>query len=521
MEDSNKKQGVNKGFIAIIVAAILVIGGSVAAFTLIINTSPKQTYFLAEKNTLEFVGDTIKDRYQAELDWNELSYENPTEQSVKLSAEYNGPTATEGYTTINPAQIINNSSISLKAQADMENKQIASEIALDIAGIKVDGLSAYLTDEKVMVGLPFIEEYLQIKDDDLGPLLKELDPVTFTGDETLELDTLFEKNGGLSDEDLEYLKTEYGKMIYDELPDDAFETTNETIEINGESLDTEKIELHLNEQQVRDLLTTIFEKLENDDRLKEILRTQLTASQIGNPTLDDDVDQILSDFEDGLGQAKEEIQDFHIPNGFTSTIWVHNDMIAKRDMNMELGPDKNNLISFSVNGTQLFTETTQHFNYDFEFADPANQGTMNVTGDLSWDGNNAEDSIKLTAGETTLSYVATETLENGTRNFERTFSFNDGFNDGKLIWDGSSTFESEQMNSEHHLSIETSDMGNLINLQLLVDGNVIESVEMPSEENVKDLGGMSAVELMDYVESELTPRFQQWLFGIMAGGSGF
>ncbi|MFP3359699.1 hypothetical protein R0K17_20445, partial [Planococcus sp. SIMBA_143] len=105
----------------------------------------------------------------------------------------------------------------------------------------------HVTAEKILLGLPFIDEILQLKDEDLGPLLKEVDPETFTGEESMNLEQLFE---GTNSEDLEYFKEEYGKMIFEELPEDAFEQTEESIKVQDHSLDTEKISLHLSEEQV-------------------------------------------------------------------------------------------------------------------------------------------------------------------------------------------------------------------------------------------------------------------------------
>ncbi|WP_156291411.1 DUF6583 family protein [Oceanobacillus salinisoli] len=516
MGESNKKKGV----IAIAIAAVLIVGGSVAAFMLT-NTTPKQSYFLAEKNTIDYLGEQFSERYGAEMEWNDESYENPAEQALELSAEYNGPTETEGFATVDPAQIINNSSISLTAQTDMENKQIASELALNFAGLELEGLSAYITDEKIMVGLPFIEEYLQIMDEDFGPLLNEIDPITFTGEESLELDTLFEGTNIMSEEDSEYLQTEYVEFIYHELPDEAFETSNETIDIQGQTLDTEKIDFQLTEQQVKDLLSTVFEKMENDDRLKEILHDQFAAGQIGGPALDADLDQMMLEFEDALAEAKEGIQDFQIPEGLTSTIWVYRDLIVQRDLFIELGSHEDDLVSFGMKGTQLLEDAAQQFNYNLDFADTYSSGSMTLTGNLSWEEDQVTDSINLTFGEYNLSYDGTESLQDGTRDFNRVFSYSDSMTEGNLVWDGSSTFNHDQMNAEHRFSVETSDLGNLLSLQLVVDGKIIDTVEMPAEELVKDLGSMDSTELMNYFEMELTPSFQQWLFGIMAGGTGF
>lgn len=98
--EGKKKGGISKVLIAFIVA-ILVLGGSVAAYVMV-KTSAKERFFLAEKESFEFMTDKLKDRYQPEMDWYEQSEKNPTETAIQLSGEFNDPNAS-GY-GMGPAQ---------------------------------------------------------------------------------------------------------------------------------------------------------------------------------------------------------------------------------------------------------------------------------------------------------------------------------------------------------------------------------------------------------------------------------
>src|SRR5690625_6718003 len=77
VNDGTEKRGFPKKIIAIIVIAVLVIGGSVAAYVMF-NLSDKEKYFLAEKKSFEFMADKVEERFQPELDWLEQSKENQT-----------------------------------------------------------------------------------------------------------------------------------------------------------------------------------------------------------------------------------------------------------------------------------------------------------------------------------------------------------------------------------------------------------------------------------------------------------
>ena len=519
--NENQKKGVSKGIIALIVGVLVLAGGTAAAF-MMMKSSPKASYFLAEKNSMDYMVEQIENRYEPELDWYEQTQTGKSASTVELTAEYNDPAATTGGNGMDPAMFINNSSIVLDAQTDMENKQIYTGLKANIGGIEVDDIQLYLNEEKVMLGLPFLEEVIQMNDEDFGPLLHEVDPEMFTGEETLGLETIFENaDGALAEEDIEFLEEEYLKFIYDELPEDAFTSSDEKVDVNGESINSEKIVLKLSEDQLKDLITTVLDKMENDDRLKEIIQEQMKAGQFGNTVyMDEEIETMMADFDTALAEAKKGLADIQIPNGLTSAIWINDEKVVQRDFVIEMGPSAEELVTFSVKGTQLLTETNQFFNYDLGYTDAYSDDSMNISGDLNWEDNQATDSIKLSVQDVALSYDGSETLEDGTRQFDRTFTFEEpSSGGGSLLWTGEATYDNDQMNSVNNLSIETPDFGqDMFSLTMTTDGKMVDSVETLSEENVKDIGGMSAAEIQEYVEMDITPKFQQWLFGLMSSG---
>lgn len=520
--DEQKKKGISKGVIAFIVA-ILVIGGSVAAYFML-NISEKDKYFLSEKKSFEFMTDKFEERYQPELDWYEKSEENPTETKFTLSGEYNDPAGSE--LGMGPEQFINNSTIDITTATDMKEQKVSTKLSADIGGIKIDDIDFYLTSKEITLGLPFINELVQVKDDDLGKLLHEVDPLTFEKDGKIDLGTLFNgSNGTLSDEDIEYLKKEYLDMIYNELPDEAFDSSDDKIKVNDESMKTEKITMHLTEKQLKEIITKVLDKMENDKRLKDLIKEQIELQpQFGLISMDDEIDEFMSDFESRIADSKDAVKDFQIPDGLTSVIWIKDDLIVQRDFNIEMGPSEDELVAFTIKGTQLLENDNQFFNYDLGFSDDYEDGTMNISGDLSWKDGKAKDSINLTAADTALSYESTETLKDDKRDFERVFSFEDPSGaGGSLIWDGNASYDKDQMKSEHNFSIEVPEVGqDMFALHIAVDGKTIKEVEMPDDGNVKDLGSMSADEIMQYFNEEVAPSFQQWMMKMIgAGGLGF
>ncbi|GAB3803915.1 hypothetical protein [Virgibacillus kimchii] len=522
MEES--KKSAPKGLIAIIVAAAVVIVG-VAAVLMMVNIGDKERYFLAEKNTIDFFVDTLEERYEPEMNWREHTEENVTESAIEIAAEYNDPYSQPGTMGMDPSQLINNSSLTITGAADMENEEVSAEILANIGGMDIDGIEFYLTSERILFGLPFLDEVIQLMDEDFGPLMHEMDPVTFTGEETLGLDTIFDGTGGfLSEEDLEHFQEEYLEMIYEEIPDSAFTSEDETAQIMGESLDTEKISLHLTEEEIKNLLHQVVEKMQDDERLKEILRDQFNSQLFAtDPMMEQQLDMMIEEFESGMEEAQEGIETLYFPDGLTSTLWVYDDMVAKRDFDFSIGTSEDDLVGFHVDGEQLLADSGQSFDYELSFSDPMDEGSINVSGDLSSEDDQIEDAIQINiADDVQLSYDGSETLEDGTRQFERIFSMDDEFNGGSIIWSGSATYDNDRMNSEHSMSLEGSGIDqDMFALFLTVEAQTIDSVEIPETDNVRDLGSMDTVELMNYLEMEVTPQFQQWFFGIMAGGGDF
>jgi len=522
MEES--KKSTPKRLIAIIVAAVVVIGGGAAALMLV-NIGDKEKYFLAERDTIEFFAETFEERYEPEMDWREYTEENVTESIIEIAAEYNDPYSNPAPMKIDPSQIINNSSLTISGAADMENEEISAEVLANVGGMEMDGIEFYLTSERVLFGLPFLDEEMQLMDKDFGPLMHEMDPETFTGEETLGLDTIFDGTGGfMSEEDLEYFQEEYLEMIYDELPDDAFTSEDEAAQIMGEPLDTEKITLHLTEEEIKSLLQQIIGKMQEDERLKELMREQFHSRFFAaDPMLEQQLDTMMEEFESGMEEAEEAVNTLYIPDGLTSAIWVYDGLVAKRDFDFSIGTAEDDLVGFHVEGEQTMEDSGQSFDYQLHLSDQFGENAMNITGDLSAENDQMEDAITINIADALqLSYDGSETWQDGTRQFERIFSMDDEFNGGSIIWSGSAAYENDRMNSEHSISLEGEEIDqDMFALFLTIDSQTIDRVEIPEADNVTDLGSMGAGELKNYFELEVAPQFQQWLFGIMAGGGDY
>src|SRR5699024_9784585 len=101
-------------------------------------------------------------------------------------------------------------------QTDLDEKQLVTDMKAKFANMEVKDAGFYLDSDQFVVELPFLDESLQIKDEDVGGLIHELEP-SFPEDENIDFDTFFEMAKGLPDEDRDYLIKEYVTEIYDKL----------------------------------------------------------------------------------------------------------------------------------------------------------------------------------------------------------------------------------------------------------------------------------------------------------------
>lgn len=516
-----KKKGINKVVPIIIAAAVLLLGGSVAAFVLLEN-NPKVNYLLAEKNTYELFVDQMEDRYGSEIEWSEKSLEKPIENTYELTAELNMDLS-DGSGAISPDQIINNSSITLTTNLDRKEKRASAEIKGGFGNFTIEDINFYLTSEELMLGLPFINEVLQLKGADFGKLVQQFDPMTFTGEEELDFNMLFEGNV-MAEEDAKYLQDEYAKALYDSLPDDAFDSKDETVKIGSDNVKSEKITFHLSEEQVKEVLKDTFTKMSKDKKLKEIILEYVQAQGTGPfvlaenanldiPNFEEEYDNLLQDIINGL-------DDFMVPDGITSTIWVANDVIVKRDLSLEMGPDEDQLVTFYVNGNLSQDKADLSFEYDFGFVDQDIDQSLTLEGNLSNDKGDINDKITVSFADGQLIYESNETMKDSKKDFNRTFSFVDASAyQFDLIWSGNAEYNGDQMKSSHELTVASDDIAQDLGvLSINREAKVSDGVELPNEDELKDLGSMSSEEIMIYFETEVAPQFEEWLMGIVGFG---
>jgi len=501
-----KKGG--KGKLAIIIAvAVIVIGGIIGYFAFAGSAgSDKAKYFKAEADTLEFLTDEWKERYAEELEWAEGSKENAEESSIDITAEYNDPNAYGGVSEAE--EIINNSKVSLLLQSDIQEKLLYGDISADVMGMTFDDFKFGVDANQLLFDLPFLDDVILIDGDNIGELLSQVDPYTFDEDMSFDFEDAFDiDNYPISEEDQEYLKDKYSMFLFDEISDDSFESETEDITVEGQDISAEKIALHLSEEEVRDLVTALAKEMQGDDRLKEIIESYLKSNFMAAT----DINMVMDEFEDGLEQAQENIDDLNVPDGITSEIWIDDGLIAQRDFHMAVVDDFDEKAEFSIVGTQLLEDDKQTFDYTLNVVDEYTDEEIFFTGSLAFDGETVNDELVLSLDLGDVTYAAEETINKGEKTFDRSLSIASPFINGGLFWSGDSTFEKDQMSGNHKFHVEAEGLGeDILNIQAVVEGKRINEVETINTDSVKDVGTMSEEEISNYIEGEAAEQFFEW-----------
>src|SRR5699024_5037155 len=161
---------------------------------------------------------------------------------------------------------------------------------------------------RVVVDLPFLDESLQITDEDLNESMQEIDPDIKEAD--INCESFFESAQRLPDEHSEDLKEDHIISVYDTLPKDSFELEIETIKIDGEDVKAKKITMDLSEEQVKEMLISMLEKAEDDEDLQKIIKDRMQAQMMGvsadsaDVDLETDVDEL---FDEGIPEVIDAI----------------------------------------------------------------------------------------------------------------------------------------------------------------------------------------------------------------------
>src|SRR5699024_6523424 len=96
-----------------------------------------------------------------------------------------------------------------------------------------------------------------------------------------------------SQEDIDEQSSNYTDIIIDKLNDDQIEKGENTIDVNGDDTDVNKVTLKINRSETKSILKSVLEKAKKDKDIKKIAEDQFK----------------VEDYEDSVDDALQEVKD--------------------------------------------------------------------------------------------------------------------------------------------------------------------------------------------------------------------
>ncbi|WP_313019275.1 DUF6583 family protein [Macrococcoides bohemicum] len=312
-----KSKGLLLGIIA---ALVLLIGGGGAAAYYFLTNTPKNAYFLSEKESMESLQDYFNNRFENETKFQEKMQDDNYAVNMKLGADI--PETFISQMGISKS-VIDSSNIVFDVAHNSKDKLSNLSITPTIADNKL-GEFAWQADRKNQYfSAPVLNDVLSIPNDKIKDTFEKLtgDPTSVEGmtNDSLNLNNLL---GGaqLSQEDMNKIIERYSKTFADNVEDDQFKKDKEKVKIFDEEKNLEKLTMTLQPKDTKKIIVAMLEKAKDDKELKDLFTKQAQGV----------------DYDKALEKALKEVKDqkeSEFPK-VISTIFVDGKQIMKRNVVM-------------------------------------------------------------------------------------------------------------------------------------------------------------------------------------------
>lgn len=175
--------------------------------------------------------------------------------------------------------------------------------------------------------------------------------------DSLNLNTILSSTQ-ISEDKLEDISERYSDLIIDELDDDNFDKEDDTISVDGEDTDVQKVTMTLSKKETKALIQTVLEEAKDDDDIKEIAEDKMQADS----------------YSDSIDDALEEVKDTDASDfpSVKSVIWEEDKHILKRDLTLK-----------AENGEEVTLEGTSNIDDDnlaVDYKIKADNTTLGIKG---------------------------------------------------------------------------------------------------------------------------------------------
>jgi len=350
--------------VAAVIVSLLTVAG-VLAYNLAFKMSPKELFFLAEKQSIINISENIqKAKNTLQYQLSEYMLKNPVHSTVEISGDITakGNASLESqWENIN--KTLRDSSLIIDSKSDPEARKSYADLIYRFKGVDLINAQFYNDNDTIAFKVPVLfDKYFKFKNDGIRDNLAKLGvydqniPNRFITNEDIYNSIKIPQK-----EEIDEILKDYGEFIFNFFKEEEFALErNAIVSASDREIKCSKITLKLDEGRIKDLLIEAADKVKEDEKLKDILIKNVyslfelfrDAGYI--PEYDSNINMSKSEieklFNDGLSSFKYSVRELKFNDGLKYSLWVDKKKnIVKRELYFEINhQDIDNSLYFEL-----------------------------------------------------------------------------------------------------------------------------------------------------------------------------
>ncbi|MFG6116353.1 hypothetical protein ACGTN9_14310 [Halobacillus sp. MO56] len=331
MSDNQRRNGAGKGkgsmksWVFIVLTVVIVAGIGATAFGMLKDKNPMTRYLTAEQNTIEKQMTFMDSQSDQMEQLEEKMMGNAFRSNSTITADFNLEDGAQSFGAMLPMikGMVSSSKIETEQRLDPGTKETFLAFDLLLQGQSLGNAELYQNESNAALKVPFLyESYFTLPNDQFGEFLRK------NGEEAAgmeELPNLADyQSATLTRDELDEIAEDYVTTLIKELDKEQFEMEN-GVAYEGSKFD--KVTLTLSEDETKEILKVMLEKLKNDDRIWEMVEAQMNMNMAaGN----------IKDGKASVEELEKEVDNLELPDGFKLEAYLDGDIVAYRDINFKV-----------------------------------------------------------------------------------------------------------------------------------------------------------------------------------------
>lgn len=466
--------------IAAIIGLLLVVGIIGAATYYFVSNSPKNTYLKSEQETAkqyqEYAKTRFKDGFEFQDKMKDESY------LVNMDASADVPAKLLKDADI-PKSVVDGSKIGIKVGHDPDKDKSVLALSPTIADNSIGDFQWAADKNNQYYEAPILDDVYKAKNDELVDVFNKLNGSSSSSysstssqndaitNDSLNLNTILSSTQ-ISEEKLEDISKRYSDLIVDELEDDNFDKEDDTISVDGEDTDVQKVTMTLSKKETKSIIQTVLEEAKDDDDIKDIAEDKMQADS----------------YEDSLDDALQEVKDTDAEDfpSVKSVIWEDDNQILKRDLTLK-----------AENGEEVTLEGTSNIDDDnlaVDYKIKADNTTLGIKGKSTKKDDTYNDKYTLTADESykksNIKISNKEKQDGDKRTDKGNITFGSEYDETTIDYNNVLNTDTKNNQQKQKLDVTMDVDGEPVTVTLDGDVKLKEDIKF-DKENAKDLNTLS------------------------------